>query len=168
MLILVAACTRRARRRLSPREDETRIDVVCRWLSADKDRATATHTPVAHAFVNNSGDDDNDDDDDDDDDDDRVLPIARMMPFLYERLSEAMASQSRECASLSNLIEEVEEDRAIGEASASTRVKCSSMIYQQSLISDSPIVHDFISYPLVAEYCTHLKQRNTMYVSTRE
>jgi len=42
----------------------------------------------------------------------RVLPIARMMPFLYERLSEAMASQSRECASLPNLIEEVEEDGA--------------------------------------------------------
>jgi hypothetical protein len=66
MLIPVAACTRRARRRLSPREDETHIDVVCRWLSADKDRATATHTLVAHAFVNNSGADDADDDDDDD------------------------------------------------------------------------------------------------------
>jgi len=61
MLIPVAACTRRARRRLSPREDETHIDVVCRWLSADKDRATATHTLVAHAFVNNSGADDADD-----------------------------------------------------------------------------------------------------------
>lgn len=42
---------------------ERNIDVVCRWLSTDKDRETATRMPVAYAFVNNSGANDGDDDD---------------------------------------------------------------------------------------------------------
>lgn len=42
---------------------ERNIDVACRWLSTDKDRETATHMPVAYAFVNNSGVNDGDDDD---------------------------------------------------------------------------------------------------------
>lgn len=42
-IMLIPAGAPVARRCLSPRE-ERNIDVVCRWLSADKDRATATHT----------------------------------------------------------------------------------------------------------------------------
>lgn len=41
--MLIPAGAPVARRCLSPRE-ERNIDVVCRWLSADKDRETATHT----------------------------------------------------------------------------------------------------------------------------
>lgn len=42
---------------------ERNIDVICRWLSTDKDRETAIRMPVAYAFVNNSGANDGDDDD---------------------------------------------------------------------------------------------------------